>query len=200
MIIRYPELQSGFLAYPSEQAIRRPEPVVLSPVQMIMPTHQSRTNQDFFFSPEVEMLVDELLNNVFITRDFGYHARVMTAAGVLFDRKNFTNWMRIQEQSKRISFEHAQFLIDTIRAVETGTPRLHEPRVWAEQISISNEPSVKPFRANDVLVKSGGIPSEDLSTFLAKWVATLGLGDLVTSLQVIFGRRTLHASQGAPRY
>lgn len=200
MIVRYPELQSGFLAYPTEQGVRRPESPGLSPVQMILPPKLSRSNQEFFFSPEVELLVDVAVNDVLETRSLAYHARVMQAAGVLFDKKPFQNWMRIQEQSKRLSSEHKQFLIDTLKAVNGSGSRVFEPRVWSTMISAANEPNVKPFRATDVLLSANNVGDVDLSTFLAQWVDLLGIGDLVTSLQVIFGRRTLHASQGAHRY
>ena len=200
MIVRYPELQSGFVAYPSERLIKRPDEDVKSPVATLVYQKPMRTVQDFFFSPEVEMLANDVVNNPFKLSDLEFQAKVFQIAGVLFDKKGIFNWIRIQEEGRNISMLHRLFLEDTLRAVMFGSERVHHAVQWAPLISVANDPLIRPFKASSVTEAVGTRPPDDLSEFLAMWTDTLGMGDLILSLQVIFGRRTLHASQGAARY
>lgn len=200
MIVRYPELQSGFVAYPSEHGVQKPTAPVLTPVAMVLQPKLSRTNQDYFFSAEVELLVKELINNPLKMRELDFQAQVFQVCGVLFDRKGIYGFLRIQEEGRHISMEHRLFLQDTLGAVLMGRPRLHEPAQWATMISVSNDPMIKPFKAGAVTEAVGCRPPDDLTDFLTTWVTVLGMSDLIMSLQVLFGRRTLHASQGAARY
>lgn len=196
MLIRYPELQSGFVAYPSERGIKRPDPVPTSPVSVVLQPKMTRTQQEYFFSQEVDSLVKEITVSPLTVRDLAFQAKVFQLAGVLFDKKGIFAWMRIQEEGKHISLYHKKFLEDTLGAVLMGRGRLHEPSVWAPMISAANDPLLKPFKASEVTTAIGCRPPDDLSEFLGNWVNTLGIIDLLLSLQVIFGRRTLHASFG----
>lgn len=195
MITRYPELQSGFVSYPSERLLERPNQVPMTPIGALLSAAPNHPSQEYFFSKEVEGLYSELLNNPFLLSDFEFQSRVFQIAGVLFDRKGILSWMRIQEEGRHISMMHRLFLEDTLRVITLRTPRLHSPDQWVSMISISNKPLIKPFRASQVTEAVGFRPSDDLSENLADWVTNSGLADLVMSLRVIFGRRS---AQGLP--
>lgn len=198
MLTRYPTLQSGFLGYPGENLLVRPEEPILTPVQMLVSSSPKRTQQDYFYSPTFERLNDQIFQDPLSIRDFGLQAEVFKTLGVLFDRKGIYNWMRIQEEGKNISRYHTYFLEDTLSAVLLGKRRTHQPPQWATMISAANEPSVKKFKASEITERVGARPPDTLDELLSHWVDTLGWPDLMGSMQVIFGRRTLPASFGAP--
>lgn len=200
MLTRYPELQSGFVGYPGERLLLRPEPAPSTPVSMTTQPKMARTQQDYFFSGEVEQLCQVALNNPFKLSEIEFQGEVFQVCGALFDRKGIFQWMRIQEQGRHVSHMHRLFLEDTLGAVLLDKPRMHEPQQWSPMLSTANDPSVKPFKAAAVTERIGVRPPDDLPTFLNMWVQNKGMGDLIFSLQTIFGRRTLHASQGAAKY
>lgn len=198
MITRYPTLQSGFLGYPGEALLKRPEVVPHTPIQMLISPPPHRTQQEYFYSPAFDQFYADIINNPLKLRDFKVQAELFKILGALFDRKGFFNWMRIQEDGENISFLHAQFLEDTLAAVVINKRRLYEPAQWATMLSAANDPLTKPFRAAQVTERAGVRPPDDLTSFLASWVEGPGWSDLLMSMQVIFGRRTLPASYGAP--
>lgn len=200
MMTRYPELQSGFLAYPGERLLTRVEEPKPSPAAMTIQPHLSRTQQEYFFSGEVEKLCNVATNSPFKLSDFKFQQEVFEVCGVLFDRKSIFSWMRVQEEGRHISFQHRLFLEDTLKLVMLSQPRMQAPQQWATQLSTACDPSVKRFKASDVTEAVGSRPTDDLTSFLHQWVQRGGMGDLILSMQVIFGRRTLHASYGAAPY
>lgn len=202
MLMRLPELQSGFVGYPSEKLIMKPVFPQSTPVSLVINQKLTRSNQDYFFSGEIEKLVYELLNNPKSITDFEFHGRVFRACSQLFERKGLTHFLLMQEESRHMSFYHKQFFIDTLKAIlfPDSYKRQFQPQVWASMISVSNDPSVQAFKIDQITEKVGSAPPKTLVELLRMWVMSLGISDLVMSLQVIFGRRTLHASAGAPNY
>ena len=202
MLTRYPTLQSGFLGYPGEKLLLRPEEPTLTPVQMLVSTAPKRTQQDYFYSPEFERVFKDTFHDPLALRDYKVQGEIFEILGILFDKKGILNWMRIQEEGRNISPIHKFFLEDTLDALLNNKPRLYEPAQWATMISAANPPMVNRFKVSDITSKVGVGPQDTrmtrLDELLVHWIDTLGWGDLMTSMQVIFGRRTLPASFGAP--
>lgn len=203
MLKRFPQLQSGFVAH-GENLIEKITPPRDTPAKALLSHQPSHTQDDYFFSPAMDDLVNEAIQNPLSLRDFKFQQKLLEAAGRLFDKQSFVAFMRLQEKNPEMSSSHALFLEETIRvAVGLQQQRTVSLQSWASMLSTANASAIKPYRVSESLVSIFGTTTpfgmNSLEQFLTNWIRYAGYHDFIISMQVLFGRRSLHASFGQRR-
>ena len=196
MFKRYPQLQSGFLA-PSEEMVVIPEAPPTTPAASLLNRVPTRSQQDLFYMPKVDEVVNEAIQSPLKLRDFGFQEKVLSVIGKAFANQNFWAFMKLQQENPGLSQVHIDFLAETVKVVIFGQERTVTLQTWASVISAAN-PSVGGFKAHQLAkeINSPLLQTMTLGDFVAEWIATKGYSDLLLSMQVLFGRRGLHGSQG----
>lgn len=197
MFKRFPQLQSGFLA-PSEQIIEKPVTPPSTPMTSLMTQQPVRSNQDLFYVPAIDAIVDSILRDPFVLRDFSFQAKVFNTIGKAFGGGSFASFIRIQGENPSLSSSHIEFMKETVLLVDGAiSQRTVGVDTWATVLSASN-PSNGGFKPTAFFSSMAGSRTLEmkLSEFLTEWVRVVGYTDMLLSMRVIFGRRGLHAIQG----
>lgn len=197
MFKRYPQLQSGYIA-PNEEMVVKPEPPHSTPVTGLVNKTVLRTQQDLFYSPVLDKVFNKVIQNPMNLRDLAFLQDALEKIGKAFGGQPFASFITLQGENPSISQIHIEFLSETI---EIALGLLKERRVsletWASLISAANESvgGFKPILLNNQF-KDYGFTKMDLGDFVAAWIRNAGWTDLLMSMRVIFGRRTLHGIMG----
>lgn len=197
MFKRYPQLQSGYLA-PNEELVTKPEPPHSTPVTSLVNKTVLRTQQDLFYSPALDKVFNNVIQNPMNLRDLAFLQDVLEKIGKAFGGQSFASFVTLQGENPGISQIHIEFLSETI---EVALGLLKQRRVsletWASLISAANESvgGFKPALLNNRF-KDYGFTKMDLAEFVTIWIKNVGWTDFLMSMRVIFGRRTLHGIMG----
>ncbi len=198
MLKRYPKLQSGFLSI-GEALIIKPEVVEPSPVAVLLSARPTRTQQELFYAPAVDNFVDDLIQTPLVLRNFEKQGEFLETIGKVFEKQSFASFIRLQENNPELSSAHIQFLEETVKvALGLVQQRTISLQTWASMLSAAN-PGKGLFRSSVLMeeMKDTQFHRMTLGEFVALWLANAGWQDLAISMQVIFGRRSLHASYGS---
>lgn len=197
MFKRYPQLQSGYLAS-NEELVTKPEPPHSTPVTSLVNKTVLRTQQDLFYSPALDKVFNNVIQNPMNLRDLAFLQDVLEKIGKAFGGQSFASFVTLQGENPGISQIHIEFLSETI---EVALGLLKQRRVsletWASLISAANESvgGFKPTLLNNRF-KDYGFTKMDLAEFVTIWIKNVGWTDFLMSMRVIFGRRTLHGIMG----
>lgn len=198
MLKRYPQLQSGFVSL-TENFLEKPGKPETTPfTNLIVANPKTRTQEEYFYSPLIEELINQALQNPIAIRSFEYQEKLFHGIGELFDRLAFSHFVAVQENNQRFSTTHLMFLEETINiALGLRKQRTISIQSWSSLLSSANR-DFGNFRASQLLSKfeNTGFMKMSLADFVSSWVLNAGFSDLIISLQAIFGRRTLHALYG----
>lgn len=199
MLKRFPQLQSGYISS-AETMLVKPEKVPPTAVgSLIMAVPTSRTQDEFFYSPQIDALVNEALHDPLKLRTLAFQSKLLETVGKVFEKQSFVSFVRLQEDNQHMSTGHVLFLEETIRvALGMLQQRSTSLQTWASLLSTAN-PSNGDFRSSTFFKNFQYSPflNMSLSEFITSWIRHAGYSDLLITLQVLFGRRTLHASYGA---
>ena len=194
MLKRFPQLQSGFLS-PSEEIVIKPTLTPQTPYNTILRQQPTRQQQDMFYSPQVDMLVREMMNTPMCLRDFDWQEKAFSTIAKALGNAKWGNFIRVQTDCPSMSTTHVHFLEETTEIViGARTERLTTLELMSSLLSAANKP-MGGFRPSEFGRKfySSGVLDWPLDEFLVKWVQNAGFHDLILSMQVIFGRRGMHA-------
>ena len=197
MYKRYPQLQSGFLA-PSETMVEKPEPMPTTPASSLLNRRPTRSQQDLFYVPELDSLLNSIIQRPILLRDFEFQEKVLMTIGKAFNGMSFSAFVSMQADNAGISQVHLDFLEETISCVLGEKPNRNiSVSTWSSVISAANPP-MGGFKPGSFYQRFNhyGFGSMDLGAFVALWIKRLGYSDLLLSMQAIFGRRSLHAIVG----
>lgn len=197
MFKRYPQLQSGYLIG-SEDMVTKPTTPPTTPASTLLNRVPTRTQQDLFFVPEIERVVNLLIQEPLKIKDFKVQEEVLAIIGKVFAKQGFAAFVRLQAENPGISMLHKEFLKETVELVtRQREQRSVSLQTWASLISAAN-PSMGAFNPQEINVYFNEKPNLGLllDAFITEWVRVVGWSDLIISLQVLFGRRSLHGIQG----
>lgn len=197
MLKRYPQLQSGFLAS-SEKMLIKPIVPPQSAVGSLISGAPTHTQDEFFYCPAIDALVNEALQNPLSLRSYAFQDRLFSTIGEVFEKQSFASFVRLQENDLSSSSSHTLFLEETIRvALGEISQRSISVQTWCSLLSAANQ-SNEVFRSATLFRKItySGFVSMTLADFLTAWVRNAGFADLLISMQALFGRRGIHAIYG----
>lgn len=198
MLKRFPQLQSGFIAS-GETLLVKPEKAETSAVgSLIINNPKTRTQEEFFYSPQIDALVNEVIQDPLRLRSLAFQGKLLQAVGKVFEKQTFCSFVRLQEDNQNLSTSHIVFLEETINiAMGVISQRSVSLQTWASLLSNANQ-GAGNFRSSEFFRKFQHTPFLNLSLadFFMSWIRNAGYSDVVIALQVLFGRRTLHASYG----
>lgn len=200
MLKRFPQLQSGFVCA-TEDLVDKPIKDEKSAIASLLAGTPTRTQEEFFYSPVAENLINEILQNPLSLRTFEFQEKVLELTSKLFEKQPFTFFIHLQEDSKGMSASHILFMEETIKiALGLIEQRSVSLQTWGSILSSANT-AIGGFRASTIVnkFKYTGFTSMSLADFILSWIRNAGYSDLIITLQVIFGRRTLHGSFGNKR-
>jgi hypothetical protein len=192
----YAILQSGFLAFPSPELLKKNpinEAEIMSAVKLgkQVPPPQN----PFFFNEQVESLFERYSSDHRLLREFEFREDVLRIAKYAFMNPMVSKWFQLQLESPFLTTMHRRFLLDTFKFIE-GNHREIQIENWMNLIikkditPVDKETKVNldEYFISDVPM-SRGWHSPKISHFLSEWVAAEnGHHDLIYSLKIIFGR------------
>jgi hypothetical protein len=197
MFKRYPQLQSGFLA-PSESMVKKPEPIPTTPASSLLNRQPTRTQQDLFYVPELDDLLNTIIQRPILLRDFEFQEKILETIGKAFNGMSFASFVTLQAENPAVSQVHIDFLDETIACVlGLKENRNISVSTWSSVISAANPPhgGFKPTVMNNKY-NEYKFTQMTLGVFMLLWIKRLGYSDLLLSMQTIFGRRSLHGIMG----
>lgn len=201
MLKRYPQLQSGFVSS-TENFIEKPRKVETTAMTaLLVNLPKTRSQDDFFYSPAMDDLVNDIIQNPLKLREYNFQAKLISCIGEVFEKQPFSFFISVQENNISLSTAHILFLEETIKLVlGMITQRSISIQTWSSVLSSANRDS-GTFRAGSFFTqfKDTGFLKMSLAEFITQWIRVAGYSDLVISMQVIFGRRTLHGAFGSSR-
>ena len=147
--------------------------------------------------PKVDEIVNEAIQSPLKLRDFDFQEKILSIVGKAFASQNFWAFIKLQQENPGLSQIHIDFLAETVKVVIFNQERTVSMQTWASVISAAN-PSAGGFKAHQLVkdINCYQIQTMTLGDFISQWVAKKGYSDLLLSMQVLFGRRGLHGSQG----
>lgn len=207
MLKRYPQLQSGFIARAEDAFVKpkEPEKTVISQLLTRPPTH---TQDEYFFSKEFDLLYEAYLTDSSKFNDPRKQVELFGVLKKLFGNQGWASFVSLQENNPNLSHLHVQFMAETtLLLVCCQTQRRASLPTWASLLNNSLEPLTGGFRVSQTKVREQTTFAqmfkdvrflESLDTTLLSWIQNYGLGDLMMTCKVLFGRRTIHATKGRP--
>lgn len=145
-------------------------------------------DHDPIFNDEIETLYVQYVKNAVKGNSFEFHEQVLKAAARAFGTYSFLEWIEVQRSSSTANHLQSQFLLDTVRFIQTGKRNLMI-ETW--------EPILNNPHANDewedvlsaALQLTKYIGSGHLHEVLRAWcMQPSGIADLLKTLHVLFGR------------
>lgn len=194
MLKRFPQLQSGFLS-PSEEIVIKPAMPPQTPYNTVLRQQPTRQQQDLFYAPQVDMLVREMMNTPMCLRDFEWQEKAFSVIAKALGNGKWGNFIRVQTDCPSMSSTHVHFLEETTEMViGIRSERLTTLELMSTLLSAANKP-MGGFRPTEFSRKYAdyGVFDWSLDMFLVNWVQKVGFHDMILSMQVIFGRRGMHA-------
>lgn len=199
MLKRYPQLQSGFVSS-TENFLEKPrKPELTAMGSLIVNNPKVHTQDEFFYSPSMDDLVNEVIQSPVKLREYDFQAKLLSGIGEAFEKQPFSFFISVQENNVSLSAAHILFLEETVKiALGILKQRTVSVQTWSSLLSSANR-DAGIFRASTFFnkFKETGFLNMSLADFIVSWIREAGYSDLVISMQAIFGRRTLHATYGA---
>jgi len=194
MLLKYPILQSGFLAL-NEAGLVKQIPKQPSFAETILFLETNHEYDNLFYSEDVSDLFIRWQSQFKIINDFeGFRVHVLEQAMKRFG-PSILDWMTFQANKPGFSNTHKQFLI---KMSQWMTPDLEAPMNSAEAIRWIG--ILGPDQGNNIDFDVSALPAvsvmHDTKEAVANWVAKDGgYESLLGYLYVIFGKRVGHTQK-----
>lgn len=192
----YPRGFFGAVAKPAIQKLPRPNDVSrLQPSLSLL--GGMRRGDALVANENVERLYAKLISRELSLADFDFRQSVLEAALDAFGTKDFCFWYLQQKNSPSAGELHRDFLLDTLRFIETGERGIVLEN-WNMLIGYSDHGQLKTSVSEDAAkffgLSTPGVRREarlehyDLIQVIQKWVSQPGgFRDLLMTLHILFG-------------
>ena len=195
MFKRYPQLQSGFLG-PTENHLEIPSNPPQSPFGALILQNPTRTQQDLFYSPVIDSLYNEIIQDPLKLRSFDFVGSSLKTIHEVFGKQHFSSFIHLQEENPGISQHHIDFLAETIEiALGYKKQRAVSVQTWASFLSAANK-GVGNFKSAVLLRNFPSLKDFSTDGFYLSWIQNQSVSDVIVTTHAIFGRRSVHAVQG----
>lgn len=192
-------MQSGFLSFPESNSVQ-PTKSSKEPTFAFLKTMQFRNfNQEFHYSSTLEQVLDHFQNRSLDLLNISTHSAIIKLIIDLLAKRDFNSFLELQEKNPFMSYEHLRFLQDYLGVLyEKRTPLLI-PQQWSTTVSISESPSLESFQHTQAWKYVGAVVRDTLPEFIQRNFSQFGILGTLYYMQVIFGRRTIHATYGSAK-
>jgi hypothetical protein len=196
-------LQSGFVAVSSKHLAKSDKSSFtrLNIDTMLFSVPKERIYDPNSYCSVVNDLYRRWLGNPLIIKDPKFEDAIVRAAKEAFGLTSIFDWFRLQDNAPNLSPLHTEFLKQTLLYVAASKRQV--PNVtW---ISLLEQDDAKPRNMNVTFDPSAYFTMSDsdwsnpnmithlpmdIHSFLGRWISKNGgCGDLLTSLQIIFGEK-----------
>lgn len=137
-------------------------------------------------NPDVERLYDLLIGNLANVNGWSYRRLVFPTAMAVFG--DFATFLSTQKLNPFLYGYNYEFLIDTLRFIETGRRRISVQN-WFDLLLENHEPNNDwRTRSNAELESFTRKYRSDTAAVVSRWVShDGGFNDLVVSMHILFG-------------
>ena len=195
----YKLLQSGFIGLDTSDLIQIPQEE-RSVMQAVISQSLFRVDTSNFYDKGVQQLYSQMAADPKVFSDFQFRELILKKAFALFGENDFSNWIRAQSQSPCYSYLHERYLKETLLFIYEGVPRAmsHSSYFRLLHVGANNNTFTAQDREKeeDSLKQALRSISNHLTADLLKrWTEDVeGLQDLLSTLNVIYGRRSIAAA------
>lgn len=141
-------------------------------------------------------IYNQLIRRSVILTDFDFREKVIKIALTAFGYSNLATWALAQRSSPTLTQNHADFIVDTLKFIQTGK-RMYPIGTWEQLIGAgSNDPLTETKLDHNVLQQFESSWSylhnhqtgNTLPDTIAQWISqTGGFSDLIITLYTLFG-------------
>lgn len=181
-------LQSGFVT-DNLSRIEKSEDTAIDFKSFILNKAYYRDTSKFFYFPIVNNLYKDYTNNVNVINDIDFRERIIKVAFQVFDNKNISEWITMQNDFGVITQLHKQFLLDTFNYVyklNVNDSRSIPLTQWKSLLDVSERSS--DVNLINIFGERNKIIDDPISETLRKWLClSNGFEDLLLTLYIVFG-------------
>ena len=193
--MRYPVLQSGFIST-TEVGMNSPKLERNTFSQNILGQENDNSLADYFFSVEVEKLINVWKNDANKVKSSEFREKIIKAFFSCTATNTFAHWIELQNLRPTLGRLHKEFITDTLLFVFCGKPRSVEALQWARLLFPESGGS-QNFKVTTMF--SGKYQDSysqiepkrfAIENMTQEWLCRPGGHmDMLKTLHVIFGRR-----------
>ena len=187
-------LQSGFLTWPTSDLVRSEAAGESFKDSLYTPDYQVIDTENYY-DKGVEHLFDLWRKDDTRMATLEFREAVLLTALRVFREKSVLPWVRLQLMNSSLSYLHRKYLKETFQSVLANTPRTLDNMQYYQLLHPTLSAPSTPMDDRDItgFIENvfGGFYSNVTSEVLAVWTVDMdGFCDLLSTLHVIFGRRS----------
>lgn len=187
-------LQSGFLAWPTVDLVKSEAEAETFKNSLYTPDYQVIDTENYY-DKGVERLFTLWREDDSRIRAFEFREAILMTAFRVFREKSILPWLRLQFGHSSLSYLHRKFLTETFGSIMRSMPRTLDNLQYYQLLHPTLSAPTTPMDERDVakaLLEIFEGPNSNLvSKVLYRWTKDVdGVCDLLTTLHVIFGKRS----------
>ena len=187
-------LQSGFLAWPTTDLVKIDAEDTSFKNSLYTPDYQVIDTENYY-DKGVEALFSQWRKDNSLITHFEFREAVILSALRVFRDKSIVPWIRLQLSQSSLSYLHRKFLSEVFRSAIDNTAKTMENMQYYQLLRPTLSAPTTPIDERDVtgILSSilKGNTSDLVADILVRWTEDLdGVLDLLSTLHVIFGRRS----------
>jgi len=187
-------LQSGFLAWPTTDLVKIDAEDTSFKNSLYTPDYQVIDTENYY-DKGVEALFSQWRKDNSLITHFEFREAVILSALRVFRDKSIVPWIRLQLSQSSLSYLHRKFLSEVFRSAIDNTAKTMENMQYYQLLRPTLSAPTTPADERDVtgILSSilKGNTSDLVADILVRWTEDLdGVLDLLSTLHVIFGRRS----------
>lgn len=193
-------LQSGYVSLNNTNFLRDVAEHATFKQQILNQNMDSGT-EEYYFNPIITELTHKFMQDHKCIHDFEFRDKLLANVFLAFGCLDIRDWIKAQSSSIFLSDLQKAFIIETLKFV-SGGDRTMAPFQWVNLLDTSVSRQSVHFDYEKAF-SDDNLPEPvkvNIYDFILQWVSRPGgYEDLVISMWVIFGRRTVKQSMTYPR-
>ena len=191
-------LQSGFLAWPTSDLVKTDPTDPNFKADLYSPDYQVMDTENYY-DKGVEALFTQWRKDNSCLDHFEFREAIILTTYRVFREKTISPWLRLQLSRASLSYLHRKFLTESlgsaVRNVAKTVDNFQYYRLLRPTVSAVTTPSQDRDVTGVLSTLLNPGDNTMMSDIVFKWTMDIdGLADLLSTLHVIFGRRSGSAS------
>lgn len=195
----YYTLQSGFIAL-TDRGLFKDVAEQTSFRQQVLNQAMDLSRTEYYFSPSVTQLVKSFTSDYKVINSFEFKDKLLAAAFSSFSTTSIKSWLAAQKNSIFFGDLQKAYLLETVNFV-CGKNRMISPVQWSKMLEASAVSRNSSFDYESLFAKNH-LPHplpDSIHDFIHMWIKQdKGYEDLLISLWLIFGRRSIKQTLNYP--